>query len=171
MNDLLVVALGIAASIITIVSIARMVEKAFGKRRSLSTQSVTEEAPLVLPALPPSIPKVTYNENVLHIGSIKIELESKIEQVVSLPELIIVLLDPFASPPCYEKSNLGGFNYEGDELWMAELPSGHGIEVNPSRDRYTKIIQVEPLKVYSFSGFICIIDPSVGQIIEPVFTK
>jgi len=148
-----------------------MVEKAFGKRMLLTTQSVPEEAPLVLPDLPPSIPKVTYNENVLQIGSIKIELESRIEQLVSLPELIIVLLDPYASPYCYEKSNLGGFNYEGAELWMAELPSGHGIDANLSRDRYTKIIQVEPLKVYSFSGFICTIDPSAGQIIESVFTK
>jgi hypothetical protein len=171
MSDFLVVGLGITVSIIAIVGIARMVEKAFGKRRSLKTQSVPEEIPLVLPDLPPSIPKVTYNENVLQIGSIKIELESKIEQVVSLPELILVLLDPFASPSCYEKSNFGGINYEGAELWRAELPSGYGIEVNPSRERYMKIIQVDPMKAYSWSGFMCIIDPSSGKIIESVFTK
>jgi len=171
MSDFLVIGLVIAASIIAIVGIARMVEKAFGKRRSLSTQSVTEEAPLVLPDLPPSIPRVSYNENVLHIGSIKIELESNIEQVVSLPELIIVLLDPFASPSCYEKSNFGGFNYMGAELWRAELPSSYGIEANPSRERYMKVTQVEPLKVYSWSGFMCTIDPSSGQVIESVFTK
>lgn len=171
MNDFLAVGIGIIASIFAIVGIARLVEKAFEKRRSMTTQAEPEEIQLVLPDPPPSFPKVTFNENVLQIGSIKIELESKIEQALSLPDLIIVLLDPFDSASCYEKSNLGGFNYEGSELWRAELPSGYGIEADPSHMRYMKITQVEPLMAFSWSGFICIIDHTSGQIIESVFTK
>ena len=171
MNDYLAIGTGLIFSLIAIIGIGRLVEKLFDNRRSLSPLSIPDEAPLVLPDLPTSIPSVSYSENNLFIGSMQIELETVIKQVIPLYEIIFVLFDPLADNFHFVVSNLIGIDYSGNEVWRAELPSGYGIKPNPSRYSYIKITNVDPLESYTSSGFNCQIDQSNGQIVESVFTK
>jgi len=171
MNDYLLIGTGLIVSLIIIVSIARLVEKAFDRIRSKAPLPIDEEIPLSVPDLPASLPSVTYDENILSIGSMKLELESVIKQVLPMHEIIIVLFDSLADNSLFEVSNLAGIDYSGNEAWRAKLPSGYGIKPDPSRSSYMKITSVDPLKSYTSSGFDCQIDPSSGLIIESVFAK
>ena len=92
MNDYLSLGIGIVISLIAIIGISRWLEK-FREIRSQESHSVPEEAPLVLPDLPPSIPSVSHNENILSIGSKRIQLEAEVKQTIPLYELIVVLLE------------------------------------------------------------------------------
>ena len=171
MNDYLSLGIGIVISLIAIIGISRWLEKTFKEIRSRESHPVPEEAVLVLPDLPPSIPSVSHIENILSIGPKPIQLEAAVKQIIPLYTLIVVLLDSLAAPSLYEVSNLVGFNYSGEELWRAELPSGYGIIASPYHDRYMKITKVEPLESYCSSGFVCQINLSNGQIIESEFVK
>jgi hypothetical protein len=171
MNDYLVIGIGLILSLTAIVGIARLVEKVLDRKRSLSPFPIPEEAPLTLPDLPSSLPSVSFNRNMLFIGSKQYEHITAIKQVIPLSEIIVVLFDPFADNFDFEVSNLAGIDYSGNEVWRAELPSGYGIEPNPSHDSYMKITNTDPLETYSWSGFNCQIDQSNGQITESVFTK
>jgi len=171
MNDYLLIGTGIIISLIIILGIARMVEKAFDKIRSQSPLHIPEEDTLSVPDLPSSFPSVTFNENILSVGSIQFELETVIKQVLPMHEIIVVLFDSLAENFLFEVSNLAGMDYSGNEVWRAKLPSGYGITPDPSRSSYMKITNVDPLKTYTSSGFVCRIDPASGRIIESVFTK
>ena len=171
MNDYLYLGIGILISLIAIIGISRWLEKAFKEIRSRKSPSLPEEATLVLPDLPPSIPSVSHYENLLSIGSKQIQLEATIKQAIPLNDVIIVLLDSLAAPSLYGVSNLVGINYSGVVLWRAELPSGYGIKASPSHDRYIQITNVEPLEAYCSSGFVCQINLSNGNIIESEFVK
>ena len=160
MNDYILIGTGIIISLIIIVGIARLVEKAFDKIRSQSPLPIPEQITLSVPDLPASLPRITYNENILSVGSLKLELETVIKQVLPMHEIIVVLFDNLAENFLFEVSNLAGIDYSGNEVWRAKLPSGYGIKPDPSRSSYMKITSVDPLESYTSSGFDCQIDPA-----------
>ncbi len=60
-----------------------------------------------------------FSENNLFIGSMQIELETVIKQVIPLYEIIFVLFDPLADNFHFVVSNLIGIDYSGNEVRRA----------------------------------------------------
>ena len=113
MNDYFAVGIGLLVSLIFIVRIARLLQKRLNTKGPLFAHLLPEpkeEADLVLPDLPQSVPIVSYNENILRIGSIQKPLEATIKQVIPLFGQIIVQLDPHAGHFIYQESNLVAIN-------------------------------------------------------------
>ena len=61
--------------------------------------------------------------------------------------------------------NLVAFSEEGTELWVAENP------INLQNSFYSAFMNMDPLKVYNYAGFLCTIDPLTGKVLETKFTK
>ena len=88
--------------------------------------------------------------------------------------MVFVLLDPdsYLASTAYKLArqqgapamrNLIAFNSRGDRLWEAEMP---GVS-----DYYYKIQSASPLSAYSFSSYLCEIDPKSGRIAKRTFFK
>jgi hypothetical protein len=59
--------------------------------------------------------------------------------------------------------NLQCFDLVGRRLWEAEFPE--------PLDYYYRIASTNPLAAYSFSSFLCRIDPDTGRIVSKTFIK
>jgi hypothetical protein len=80
--------------------------------------------------------------------------------------IIVVLLDPDANMgKTGQYRNLLAYDATGEKLWEADLPTS-----KPS-DVYWKIVNREPLIVYSFSSYECEIDLATGVIVRCDFYK
>lgn len=80
--------------------------------------------------------------------------------------LVVVLFDPDDKPrPWGTFPNLVALSNEGDELWVAELPT------TVTGDAYYRIASVEPLVAYSTKSFACTIDRLTGRIERSDFFK
>jgi hypothetical protein len=87
---------------------------------------------------------------------------------------IFVLLDPdaYLADADYKLArrngapairNLVGLSRDGRKLWEAEFPE--------DRDYYYQFSSVVPLRVNSFSSFLCEIDPESGKIVAKEFLR
>lgn len=79
--------------------------------------------------------------------------------------LVFVIYDYMAFSPQKPARNLWAYNLAGDKLWRAQ-EGGQGVV-----DAYTHFVSLTPLTVTNFSGFVCVIDKSSGQLISSSFTK
>lgn len=79
-------------------------------------------------------------------------------------EMLLILYRP-ESYRGGQFKNLVAFNFSGQELWKAELPT------NSSMDSYYKIISEEPLIADSYCSYRCTIDRSTGRIVNKEFFK
>jgi len=78
----------------------------------------------------------------------------------------LVLLDPDCeSAPKENFANVIAFRSNGDLAWIAEpaTPQPHDV--------YYKISKTEPITLYSFSSYACVISPDDGSVIGRTFFK
>ncbi len=112
--------------------------------------------------------------SVLTIDGCAVQLDWPVLEVAETRDKVFVLLDPdaYLVDAGYKSSlrnggpairNLVAISRDGRRLWEAELP-----EV---RDYYYQFSSTEPLRVNSFSSFLCEIDPESGKITTKEFLK
>lgn len=110
---------------------------------------------------------IVFNDRIIDVGS-------RILDARVCRDIVVVLIDPdsYVSDPEYRRKqraglpaarNLRAYSSDGEVLWEAEMPE--------QVDYYGKIISVNPIEVYSFSGFRCRIDPQTGKITSKHFMK
>lgn len=98
-------------------------------------------------------------------------LDHTVREAFRLDDVVIVLYDDGVYWHNYGKPQTGQFksliavDSNGNKVWTAELPSTDPI------DSYTEVLSREPLRVASWSSYICTIDPMNGRILHKVFTK
>ena len=109
---------------------------------------------------------LSFSGNKLNVGEHSWQVAYPILQALSVGDKIIVLYDPDAHLEKFGRfSNLAAFNLEGENLWMAQLPT------NESGDCYWRIYLKDGLMADSFKSFSCRIDESNGNIQSKVFYK
>jgi hypothetical protein len=74
----------------------------------------------------------------------------------------IALLDYMGGPKVF--ANLLRVTPEGEVVWRAAPP-------DHSADAWVSLGATDPVRARSWSGFLCVIDSSSGEILESVFTK
>lgn len=85
---------------------------------------------------------------------------------VGLPTCVVVMYDPDASPRSWGTfPNLAGFDAMGQQLWVTEPPT------TDSGDCYVQLASSDALVAWSWSCYMCEIDPATGRILSRVFTK
>lgn len=111
---------------------------------------------------------------ILTIDGSAVQLEWPILAAEETKDRIFVLLDPdaYLADSRYKLSlrnggqairNLLGFSRDGRKLWEADMPE--------ARDYYYQFSSVVPLRVNSFSSFLCEINPDHGTIAAKEFLK
>ena len=88
-----------------------------------------------------------------------------IRQGVIIDDRVILLYDYMAGPKDRQFRNLEAFSFSGKRLWTAEHPTSDIADV------YVEFISINPLTVWDFACYRCIIDPSNGRLTESHFTK
>jgi len=117
---------------------------------------------------------VEFQGRVLTIDGCAVQLDWPVLEVAETHDKVFVLLDPdaYLADAGYKSSmrnggpairNLVGVSRDGRRLWDAELPE--------ARDYYYQFSSVAPLRVNSFSSFLCEIDPESGKILTKEFLK
>jgi hypothetical protein len=112
--------------------------------------------------------------SVLTIDGCAVQLEWPVLEVAETQDKVFVLLDPdaYLADAGYKSSlrnggpairNLVGVSRDGRRLWEAEFPE--------ARDYYYQFSSIAPLRVNSFSSFLCEIDPETGKILTKEFLK
>jgi hypothetical protein len=117
---------------------------------------------------------VQFSGSSLMIGEAVVSLPYDIREAFALGEQVVVLIDPnaYLNDPSYGKDrrrghdpirNLLAFSADGKKIWEAEFPG--------KADYYYRIHTRQPLSVYSFSSYLCEIDPRNGKILHKTFLK
>lgn len=117
---------------------------------------------------------IVINGSVLTIDGCAVRLDWPVLQVAEIRDKVFILLDPdaYLADTGYKSSlrnggpairNLVAISRDGRRLWEAELPE--------TRDYYYQFSSVAPLRVNSFSSFLCEIDPETGRIVSREFLK
>ena len=91
--------------------------------------------------------------------------EHPIADACLVGDVVVVIFDCMAGPRHSQFRNAAGFDVTGRRLWTAEHPT------NDTVDAYVKVLQVDPLVLWSFACFRCTIDPTNGKLVDSVFTK
>ncbi len=111
---------------------------------------------------------------VLTIDGCAVKFDWPVLEFSEMHDKVFVLLDPdaYLGDPGYKSSlrngrpairNLMAVSRDGRKLWEAELPE--------ARDYYYQFSSTVPLRVNSFSSFLCEIDPESGKIVAKEFLK
>jgi hypothetical protein len=112
--------------------------------------------------------------SVITIDGCAVQLDWPVLEVAETRDKVFVLLDPdaYLGDAGYKLSlknggpairNLVAMSRDGRRLWEGELPE--------ARDYYYQFSSTKPLRVNSFSSFLCEIDPESGRIIARQFLK
>ncbi|MCZ7652261.1 MAG: hypothetical protein M5U13_14280 [Thermoanaerobaculia bacterium] len=78
---------------------------------------------------------------------------------------IVVLYDPMSGPRFRQFPNVEAYGPGGERLWVARHPTSETADV------YVQFLSTTPLRLHSFAGFECELDPATGRIVHAVFTK
>lgn len=78
---------------------------------------------------------------------------------------IVVLYDPMSGPRFRQFPNVEAYGPGGERLWVARHPTSETADV------YVQFLSTTPLRLHSFAGFECELDPATGRIVPAVFTK
>jgi hypothetical protein len=92
------------------------------------------------------------------------ELKHRISDVAWFNGGLAVIFDPEDMPKSLRPINLSAFSQKGQLLWVAAPFSG-------VYSHYVQFLSSEPLRVSSWSGFLCTIGETDGSLLESVFTK
>jgi len=112
--------------------------------------------------------------SVVTIDGCAVQMDWPVLDVAEAHDKVFVLLDPdaYLADSGYKSSlrnggpairNLVGVSRDGRRLWEAELPE--------TRDYYYQFSSAAPLRVNSFSSFLCEINPESGKIVTREFLK
>lgn len=118
--------------------------------------------------------KVNIKSNEVTVNGMVFKMPYSIQDAFVTKGILVVLLDPdsYLADENYKTEyrqsrialhNLQGFDLNGNRIWQAEFPN--------DIDYYYKVSSHEPLEVYSFSSFVCQIDPASGRILSKTFLK
>jgi hypothetical protein len=118
---------------------------------------------------------ISFHGKKLKIDNRTIETPCEIAEILKTKEGIVVRLEPFVTlsgriydvrevDNCYKGSNLLCYSKEGILRWEAEFP-------RTNEDYYYQIESECPLRVFSFSSYLCEIDIRTGKIVTAEFYK
>jgi hypothetical protein len=88
-----------------------------------------------------------------------------VKQAAVIGGRVVLLYDYMAGPQAHQFRNLEAFTFGGQRLWTAEHPTS-----DPT-DAYVEIVSTDPLTVWDFACYRCIINPTDGRLVQSEFTK
>ena len=109
--------------------------------------------------------KLTVDNNCILANGGRIKAAHEVLQAVQVGVRVYVIYDYMEFPNELPARNLFAYDLTGAELWRAQ-DIGCG-----SIDAYTNFIAEEPLTVYNFGCFICVVSEDNGYILSTQFTK
>ncbi|MEM1370058.1 MAG: hypothetical protein AAGG02_19050 [Cyanobacteria bacterium P01_H01_bin.15] len=109
---------------------------------------------------------VRFNESVLRVDDTDHVLDFPIIDAATDGDRVYVVFDYTAFPKNKPAGNLSAYDKDGHRLWTV---SGNPID-HPTA-AYTNIIDLKPLTVGNFAGFVCQINETTGELIQSDFTK
>lgn len=109
---------------------------------------------------------ITHTGKVLCINGRELTLEYPIKESFDVNGIVIVLLDPDSNLGSHGQfRNVIGFDANGNQVWIAELPT------EKTSDVYYQVSSRTPLKLSSFCSYECEVDPKTGKILSKSFYK
>lgn len=109
-----------------------------------------------------------FKGNLVYFDDKEVTLPFEIEKIEIFSNICLILLKPEGNKKNWGQfPNLYAFDRNGNELWLAELPTSNTGESYDYLD-----IKNGRINVYSAcSSYECFIDPKNGRIAEKIFTK
>ncbi len=108
---------------------------------------------------------VKFDDRTVTIGDNSWMVKYPIHDLRVIGGLVLVLYEYTSGPRGEQFHNLEAFDHVGRKVWTAEHPTTAAI------DAYVEFQSDEPLRLWSFACFTCVIDPETGKLIESIFTK
>ncbi len=108
---------------------------------------------------------LTVEEGRVRLGDLELRLAFPVADARRVGERIVVLYDYMSGPTSRQFQNVEAFGPSGERLWTAQHPT------NETADAYVRFLSVEPLRLSSFVGFDCELDPRTGRLLHSVFTR
>ena len=118
---------------------------------------------------------VEHSGNRLSIDGKSIELEQEIEQVLALPDRLIVLFDGagYAEADPRTNSNVVGMDHAGRSLWRIEQSSPFVVDGKPNANPFICVLlrdDGERIVACDTDGLDFDLDPATDELSNPIQT-
>lgn len=108
---------------------------------------------------------VSFSGTTVRVGETTWDVAYPIRGVRLIDGRVLVLYDYWKGPRHRQFQNLEAFDLAGKHVWTAEHPT------NETADAYVDFTRDEPLTLWNFGGFVCVVDPRTGKLVSAEFTK
>jgi len=112
-----------------------------------------------------------FSGNVLRIEGKDIELPYCILDATMIEGSILVIYDYMEFNKNNAASNLVRIDSEGNQIWVAENPTGQQTDAYTNFNREVKAQEINSLVANNFSGYYCSINLTDGKLLNAQFTK
>ena len=109
--------------------------------------------------------KLIVDNGYILAGGGRIKATNTVLAAIQVGSRVYVIYDYMEFPSKLPARNLFAYDLAGNEVWRANDIGCGGV------DAYTNFIAEQPLTVFNFGCYICVIDEANGNVVSTQFTK